>query len=149
MRYERSAGAVIFRKENNVILYLFLEYKYKSEYIGFPRGSIEPGESEKEAARREVKEETGLEIKFMEGFREAVHWFYRKEGETVSKNLVLFLAEAMPGEVRISEEHVGYKWLKFEEAVDHLKFENSRNVLRKAQDFLFKLESQSLRRFSP
>lgn len=148
MKHEKSAGAVVFRKENNVILYLFLDYKYKSEYIGFPRGSIEPGESERQTARREIKEETGLDVNFLEGFREVIHWFYRREGETVSKNLILFLAEATSADVKVSDEHVGYRWLPFEEAIDQLKFENPRRVLRKAQDFLFNLDRQSLRRWS-
>ena len=147
MKHEKSAGAVVFRKENGKILYLLLDYSYRSEYLGFPRGGVEPGESEKEAARREIKEETGLDVNFIEGFKETVHWFYRRDGDTVSKTLVLFLAEAKSDKVIVSEEHVGYEWLTFEEAIDKLQFENSRNVLRKAQDFLFNLERNSLRRF--
>jgi len=147
MKYERSAGAVVFRRENGKILYLLLEYRHKSEYCGFPRGGIEPGESEKEAALREIREETGLEVEFVEGFKEVMHWFYRRDGEIVSKKVVLFLAEAKSDKVILSEEHEGYEWLPFEEAIDKLKFENSRAVLRKAQDFLFKLERKSLRRF--
>ncbi len=148
MLHEKSAGAVIFKKENNKINYLFLEYEHKSEYLGFPRGGIEDGESEKQAAEREVKEETGLDVEFIDGFKETVHWFYRRDGETVSKRLVLFLAEAKSDRVLISSEHVGYKWMTFEKAIDALSFENSRKVLRKAQDFLFNIERNSLRRFS-
>lgn len=148
MKHEKSAGAVVFRKDNEAIVYLFLDYKHKSEYLGFPRGSIEQGESEKQAARREVKEETGLDVEFIEGFREVMHWFYRREGDTVSKNVVLFLAQAKSDQVRVSEEHVGYRWLTFEEAIDRLTFENSRIVLRKSQDFLFNLERNSLRRWT-
>ena len=148
MKHEKSAGAVVFRKEGERILYLFLDYKFKSEYLGFPRGSIEQGETEKQAARREVKEETGLDVEFLDSFRDVIHWFYRREGETVSKTLILFLAEAKTDQVTVSDEHVGYKWLTFEQAIDQLKFENPRRVLRKAQDFLFNLERQSLRRFA-
>lgn len=148
MKHEKSAGAVVFRKENNTILYLLLHYKYKSEYLGFPRGSIEEGESERQTAEREIKEETGLDVQFLEGFREQIHWFYRREGDTVSKNLILFLAQAKDDHVRVSDEHVGYKWLTFEEAIDQIKFENPRRVLRRAQDFLFNIERNSLRRFS-
>ena len=147
MKHEKSAGAVVFRKENSTILYLFLHYKYKSEYLGFPRGSVEQGESEKQAARREIMEETSLEVEFIDGFREIIHWFYRRDGDTISKNLVLFLAEAKSADVKVSEEHVGYKWLTFEESIDQLKFENPRQVMRKAQDFLFNLERNSLRRW--
>ena len=148
MIHEKSSGAVIFKKENNTIKYLLLNYDYKSQYLGFPRGGIEQGESEKQAALREIKEETSLDIEFIDGFREQVHWFYRKDGQTVSKRLVLFLARARNENVILSREHVGYEWLTFEEAIDRLDFENSRKVLRKAQDFLFNLERNSLRRFS-
>ena len=148
MRHEKSAGAVVFRKDGDTILYLLLHYKYKSEYLGFPRGSIEEGETERQAAQREIKEETGLDVQFLEGFREQIHWFYRREGDTVSKNLILFLAQAKNDQVRVSDEHVGYKWLTFEQAIDQIKFENPRRVLRRAQDFLFNIERNSLRRFS-
>ncbi|UCG95637.1 MAG: NUDIX domain-containing protein [archaeon] len=149
MKHENSAGAVVFRKDKDGrILYLLLGYEHKSKYLGFPRGNIEQDETEKQTAMREVKEETGLNVRFLEGFREKVHWFYRREGDTVSKTLVLFLAEAESDQVTVSEEHVGYKWLTFEQAIDQLQFENSRSILRKAQDFLFNIERNSLRRFS-
>ena len=64
-------------------------------------------------------------------------------GQTLN-NLRLFPVSS----VNISEEHVGYEWLTFEQAIDKLSFENSRNVLRKAQDFLFNLERNSLRRWA-
>ena len=60
MKHEKSTGAVIFRRENDNIIYLLLNYEHKSKYLGFPRGSVEQGESEKQAATREIKEETGL-----------------------------------------------------------------------------------------
>src|SRR4030042_4830661 len=114
MRYEKSAGAVVFRKENNRVLFLLLGYEHKSKYLGFPRGNIEPGESEKQAAMREIKEETGLDFRFIEGFRETANWFYRKEGDTVNKSVILFLAEAGPGAEKISEEHVANRCRRFE-----------------------------------
>jgi len=148
MIHEKSSGAVVFKKENNTIMYLLLNYDYKSQYLGFPRGGVEQGESEKQAAIREIKEETSLDVRFIDGFKEQVHWFYRKDGQTVSKRLVLFLAEAKSDNVILSREHVGYEWLAFEDAIDRLDFENSRKVLRRAQDFLFNIERNSLRRSS-
>ena len=148
MIHEKSSGAVIFRRdESGNIFYLLLKYHYKSDYYDFPRGNVEEGETEEETARREIKEETGLDANFLEGFKEVVSWFYRREGEIVNKKVVFFLAEAKTDEVKISEEHVGYEWLPFEKALDKLNFENSRNVLRKAQDFLFNRYKSSLRRW--
>lgn len=148
MRYERSSGAVVFRREDDKILYLLLKYENKNTYFGFPRGNIEEGEEEKEAARREIKEETNLDVEFIEGFKESANWFYRRDGETISKKAIFFIAEAKPGEVEISHEHVGFKWLTFEKAIDELGFENAKKILRKAQDFLFNRYKNSLRRWS-
>ncbi|MCD6398429.1 MAG: NUDIX domain-containing protein [Candidatus Aenigmarchaeota archaeon] len=149
MIHEKSSGAVVFRRDSDgKILYLLLKYHYKSDYYDFPRGNVEEGESEEEAAKREIKEETGLDVNFIGDFREVVSWFYRREGEVVNKKVIFFLAEAKTGEVKISEEHIGYEWLPFEEAMDKLNFENSKNTLRKAQDFLFNRYKSSLRRWT-
>lgn len=148
MRYERSAGAVVFKRESNKTLYLLLKYKHKSTYYGFPRGNMEGGEEEKEAARREIKEETNLDVEFVGDFRETTSWFYRRDGDTISKRVVFFLAEAKPGKVEISHEHYDFKWLPFEKAVDVLEFENAKRVLRKVQDFLFNRYKTSLKRWT-
>jgi len=138
MAQERSAGAVIFRKEDGEIKYLLLHYKYKTEYWDFPKGNVEEGEDEKETAQREAKEETGLEIDFVSGFEEKVSWFYKRGGETIFKETVYFLAEAKEGEAKVSEEHLGYGWFSYEKAFGKIKFKNSKEVLKKAHLFLSK-----------
>ena len=57
MREEQSAGGVVLL--GNAILLL---RKYNGDWV-LPKGKIEPGESHEEAALREVKEETGLNVK--------------------------------------------------------------------------------------
>lgn len=135
MPRERSSGAVIFRKFGH-ILYLLLKYTYKTTFWDFPKGNIEEGETEEETARREIKEETGLEnIRLVPGFKEKISYFYRREGQTIFKEVVYFLAESQKAEVKISEEHTGYEWVDFETAKSRLK-DNSREVLEKANAFL-------------
>jgi 8-oxo-dGTP pyrophosphatase MutT (NUDIX family) len=132
---EKSVGAVIFRKDKE-IKYLLLHYRYKTDYWDFPKGNIEKGEEEEDTVRREIKEETGIEdIKFVDGFKEKISYFYRREGELVSKEVVYFLIETSISEVKISEEHVGYEWVNFDNAKKRLK-ENSKKVLEKAVKFL-------------
>jgi len=76
MPRETSAGAVIFRKENNKTYYLLLHYG--AGHWGFPKGHIEGGEKEEDTARREVKEETGLEnIRVLKGFKEYTKYAFR------------------------------------------------------------------------
>ena len=53
----RAAGAVVFRRSERGIRLLLLR-AYKN--WDFPKGLVEPGESELDAAKREVREETGL-----------------------------------------------------------------------------------------
>ena len=54
MAIEKSAGAVVFHRGKQTEYLLLL-----STYWGFPKGRIEPGEDERTAALREIKEETG------------------------------------------------------------------------------------------
>ena len=135
---ERSAGAVIFRKEGKDILYLLLHYHFKTDYWDFPKGNIESDETEEETVKREIEEETGInDVKFIDGFKEKVSYFYRRDGNTVFKEVIFYLVETKEKDVKISEEHTGYEWVDFETAKPRLK-ENSRNVLMRAKEFLNK-----------
>jgi 8-oxo-dGTP pyrophosphatase MutT (NUDIX family) len=140
---EISAGAVIYRR-NAEPRYLLLKYRYKSEYWDFPKGNVEKGETLEETVRREVKEETGIEdIKLLPGFKEKISYFYKREGQTIYKEVVYFLAETWTAAVKISKEHIGFEWVDFETARERLK-QNSRKVLEKANAFL----TEGLRKFS-
>ncbi|PIR02154.1 MAG: diadenosine tetraphosphate hydrolase [Candidatus Nealsonbacteria bacterium CG_4_9_14_3_um_filter_35_11] len=136
MPIEKSAGAIIFRKENNNFFYLLLHYpssaKAPKEYWDFPKGHIEKGEDEIKTVKREVEEETGLkDIKIIEGFREWIKYFFKFEGKTVLKFVTFYLAETKTKDVKISGEHVGYKWLPYEDAIEQLTFKNAKEVLKK------------------
>jgi len=138
---EKSAGAVVFRKEGNKIYYLLLHYpsgaRTPRNYWDFPKGHIERGEKEIETVKREVKEETGLEdIKFIEGFKKWVKYFFRFQGKTVFKIVIFYLVETKNKNVKISFEHIGYKWLPYEEALEQLLFKNAKEILEEANNFL-------------
>jgi len=135
---ERSAGAVIFRKEGKEILYLLLHYHFKTDYWDFPKGNIEAGEAEEDTVRREIKEETAIyDVKIFPNFKEKVNYFYMKNGETVFKEVVFYLAETKEADVKISHEHTGYEWVDYQIALKRLK-ENSKKVLANANEFLSK-----------
>ena len=138
---EKSAGAVILRREGNKIYYLLLHYpsnaKAPREYWDFPKGHIEKGEKIEETVEREVEEETGLkDIKFVEGFKEWIKYFFKHKGKNVFKIVTFLLAEAETEEVKISPEHIGYKWLPYDEALIQLTFKNAKEILKKADNFL-------------
>ncbi|MHA1616853.1 MAG: bis(5'-nucleosyl)-tetraphosphatase [Candidatus Njordarchaeales archaeon] len=132
---ERSAGAIVFQKEDGKALYLLLHYP--AGHWDFPKGNIEKGEKEIEAARREIIEETGItDIEFIFGFREKIEYYYRKGKDLVHKEVIFFLAKTRQEKVRLSYEHVGYAWLRYEEALKKVTYESSRKVLEKAHEYL-------------
>jgi 8-oxo-dGTP pyrophosphatase MutT (NUDIX family) len=149
MPIEKSAGAVIFRREGGNIYYLLLHYpsgsrKPKSDYWDFPKGHIEKGEKEIETVKREVKEETGLtDLEFVEGFKEWIKYFFKAEGKTVFKIVTFYLAKTKTKDVKISFEHIGYEWLVYQDALKRLTFDNAKEILKRANQFLIGLNSKS------
>ncbi len=137
MLREKSCGAVIFIKKSDATKYLLLNYT--AGHWDFVKGNVEPDESEKETVVRELKEETSItEAQFVDGFREAIAYFYRRQGLTVHKEVVFFLMEAYSDKVVLSFEHVGYVWLDYQHTMEKLTFKNAKDVLQKSRDFLKK-----------
>jgi 8-oxo-dGTP pyrophosphatase MutT (NUDIX family) len=88
---------------------------------------------------RELQEETSITgAQFIDGFREEIAYFYRRQGLTIHKEVVFFLMEAYTDKVQLSFEHVGYVWLNYRLAMEKLTFKNSKDVLLKAHDILKK-----------
>ncbi len=140
---EKSVGAIIFKKENNLIKYLLLHYPRGSRrgkpYWDFPKGHIEKGETEGKTMRREIIEETGIkDIKIIPKFREVIKYFFKWKEKTIFKIVVFYLVETAEERINISTEHMGYKWLKYEEALKQLTFDNAKEILKKANEFLSK-----------
>jgi len=137
MAKEKSAGAVIFRRENGKLFFLILHYHFKGDYWDFPRGKLERDETEEQTAMREIMEETGLMgVQFVSGFRQTTNWFYHWEDQDIFKQAVYFLAETQKKEVKISDEHLGYVWLAFDDAMKQLTFDNTKKILKAANEFL-------------
>ena len=137
MLREKSCGAVIFFKKDASTLYLLLNYA--AGHWDFVKGNVEINESEKQTVVRELQEETGItDAKFIDDFREAIAYFYRRQGLTIHKEVVFFVMESFTDKVELSFEHVGYTWLDYQHAMEKLTFKNSRDVLEKARDYLKK-----------
>jgi bis(5'-nucleosidyl)-tetraphosphatase len=132
---ERSAGVVVFHTQDGVTKYLLLKND-KSKY-DFPKGNIEAGESELNAAIREAKEETGLPgIRLVDGFAERISYFYlRPGGAEVHKLVQYYLGYTDSIDVRISDEHKGFVWVTLGEAMKVTTYENIKTLLRKADSF--------------
>ena len=83
--------------------YILLQRRADSGFWGVPSGMMEPGESIEETARRETREETGLEIGALEsyGVFSGPAYFHRyPNGDEVYNLTVAFVAAALPGQLR-------------------------------------------------
>lgn len=132
---EFSAGVILFREQNGGRRYLLLHYP--GGHFDFAKGHLEGKETEKEAAVRELKEETGIEeFTLIEGFRDQVVYFFKRKGELIRKTVTFFLGATNLSEILLSDEHQGYLWLDYQAALAKITFENARELLRSAEAFM-------------
>ena len=137
MLREKSCGAVVFILDKGVAKFLLLNYA--AGHWDFVKGNVESNEGERDTVVRELREETGIsEAQFIDDFREAISYFYRRQGMTIRKEVVFFLMESYVDKVTISFEHVGFVWLTYKHAIEKITFKNSKIVLEKANEFLKK-----------
>lgn len=145
MRLPIQIEAILFKRIDGGIEYLLLKTIPRRGGFWQPiTGGLEEGETKREALRREVKEETGIEniIKVIEG----VHSFefqVRSSIETCQP-LTMHLKEYAFGiEVSSDEEvildgkeHSEYRWCNFEKALKLLKWKENKEALKKLNEIL-------------
>ena len=134
MKVEESCGAVVFTcvgGEVHYVLVCSLEGIY-----GFPKGHCEAGETPEETALREIREETGLQVTLLPGFRAQDEYLLPKKPDT-RKHVEFFLAEYADQPIRAQESELQSAGLyPFDEALRLLRHESWRRVLREANTFL-------------
>ena len=134
---EKSIGAVVFHKKNFETKFLLL--KYTAGHWDFPKGHVEPNETDEETFWREFEEETAItkkQAKILPGYTQRITYFYNRDEKTIFKEVILLLVETTTEKVIISPEHKDFAWLPFEEAMKKATFEAAKNALKKARDFL-------------
>ena len=132
---EISAGIVFFQNINNENQFLLLNYP--QGHWDFVKGKIEENEQAHETAKREASEETGItDFHFIDGFEEYVEYDFRFKNEDIHKKVIFFLAKTDTKKIRLSHEHIDYIWLEYEHALKKITYENAKNVLSKAKEFL-------------
>ena len=130
---EISAGAITYTIIDDEIYFLVTK-DFHNNY-GFPKGHIEEGETEIEAATREIKEEVGLDVTIDEDFRHELNYVMPNG---IDKKSIYYLAsykDQTP--VKQEEEVQEILLLNYEEAIKTLTFENMKDVLRKTYGYLY------------
>lgn len=121
---EKSAGCIII--DNDKVLLV----QQSSGNWGFPKGHLEKGESETEAAIRETKEETNLDVKIVDsGARYSIEY---NTDKGTHKEAVYFLATRTSEEIVRQESEINeIKWFDFKEALETISFDNAKELLKK------------------
>ncbi len=123
---EPTAGGIIFRRaktSKNVEILLIQDAKNRWT---IPKGHIEEGESAREAAEREIKEETGLkEMKVMHWLGK-INFRYRRQSSLVLMTTEIFLVKALgdTDDLKPEDWMNGIKWFPAAEAVDTIAYED-------------------------
>jgi 8-oxo-dGTP pyrophosphatase MutT (NUDIX family) len=133
MEKQVSAGIVPYHKEDKEYLLLH----YQAGHWDFPKGHVEKQETLEEAALRELYEETGIkEAHVIKGFKERIEYYFKEHDRLIYKEVYFFLALVYEKDVKISHEHIGFGWFKYNEAKNKITYDNSKMVLDKANEFI-------------
>ena len=146
-KYRRGIFVVAYcRNKEGGIEYLVLRRKHHWNGWEVPKGGLEPGEGKTEAARREVREETGLIPTSIKRFSYSGKYRYSRifpdRPEIMGQTFSLYAAEVRKGKVKIDKrEHRGYVWLNFEDAARRVTFSEQKKSLKMVNDWLTANES--------
>ena len=131
--YESSCGAVVFRDIKGEVKYLLIKNR-RAAHWGFPKGHIEQGETLEQTALREVLEETGLHLNIIDGFSCVSKYKIR---DRIDKMVTIFVGTTSDTSTVIQREEIeDFIWLTYDKAMNLLRFENDKNILESAYNFL-------------
>ena len=130
-KFEKSCGALVVRHDAQTgIDYVLMIRHRPGGYRSFPKGHVEPGETERETAVREVLEETSVRISLIPDFRHVVCY---APAPGVEKEVVYFLARTEQTDVRPRRGEIAQvEWLPLENAERYLTHDNDTRVLHAA-----------------
>ena len=116
-RFQVAVGAIIEGPDGSILLIHRSQNQVAGDIWEFPMGRLKQFESFEDGIKREVYEETGLE-KVEIGPPVSVFSFMRG-GDTAEHEVkgMVFSCKASSSAVKLSDEHVAFKWLPLDEAI--------------------------------
>jgi len=129
MLREKSCGCIVINDKNEVLL-----VHHNAGHWDLPKGHVEEGETEVQTAKREVKEETNIDVEINEKYRYTIE-YSPKEG--VMKEVVYFLANNINNNREAQIKEVSeVKWYPYEEAIEKITFDSTKEILIKLREDL-------------
>ena len=130
-----SFGVIPIYNKNGVPMFLLIQHQH--EYGGhwaFPKGHMEEGETEREAALRELKEESGVEDVVLDEKIEILEKYsFVQDEKQINKTVKYFLGFVNKEDVDTSKGEIHDAiWLTYEEALSKITFLEGKNTLKLA-----------------
>ncbi len=129
MDYEKSCGAICYKIEQDTLEILVICHVH-GKHRSFPKGHVEHGESEHQTALREVREETGVEIEILPGYREVTRY---RPVPHITKDVVYFVGRSLTDKLTAQPEEVReVQFVPIDKAFKMLTYPSDRRMLKKA-----------------
>ena len=134
-----SAGGVAYRDvDGNIEIAIILTHPEHRWQL--PKGMIDAGETEEQAALREVREEAGIGTELIGPIDRTEYWFMADRDGVRSrfhKYVHWFLLKYLSGDVSQHDHEVAEaRWATVDKALELLVFKNEREVVQKAVEMI-------------
>ena len=128
---EPTSGGIVFRftpDKKDIEILLIQDSK---ERWTIPKGHIEPGETAKVTARREIEEETGLKNVSILTWLGKIHFKYRRLDKLVLMTTQIYLVQALDARETPTPEKwmKGIKWFSFTDALEVIEYEDIEKLM--------------------
>jgi 8-oxo-dGTP diphosphatase len=146
MKYEFSAGGIVFKKDKDQIWVLICQHSFHHGWV-FPKGLIGDhiqGESKEDTALREVEEETGAKGKILKPLTPTQYW-YAAGGDSsayfekvkIKKTVYFYLMEYISGDItKHDHEMENVEWLPIDKIEERLTYPSDKKVWHEAKKLL-------------
>ena len=128
---EPTSGGIVFRltPDGRDIEILLIEDSKNRWTI--PKGHIEPGESAKETALREIGEEAGIHDVEAVCWLGKIHFKYRRGESLVLMTTQIYLVHSLDKDEKPKKEKWmnGIKWFKFADAISAIEYDDIEKLL--------------------
>lgn len=129
---ELSAGGVCVRRMRGRDFVAAIRVK-GGTVLALPKGHVDEGETAADAARREVREEAGVDGDLVGKLGDVKYWYVRRDGTRVFKIVSFFLLRYRSGSVADHDHEVdGAEWVPLEDAERLLEYKGEKQMVAAA-----------------
>lgn len=126
MKKEKSCGCIVMHKDKVLLV------KHNKGHWDFPKGHMEQGETEKQTAVREVKEETNMDVEIISDQKYRANYII--EDKQIDKEVIYFIAKPLSLEIKPQEAEVSIvEWVKIDDAVEKITYPTSKNIMKQVK----------------